>query len=114
MKPSYTEFNRHKKQLTAAYEKASPDVMAGFRQLQKEALKEGALSTKQKELIALGISIAVRCDGCIGAHVSGAIGHGATKQELVETIDIALLMGGGPSIVYGSEAYAAVEELLPE
>ncbi|MCA2015851.1 carboxymuconolactone decarboxylase family protein [Vibrio tritonius] len=114
MEQSYTEFNRHKKQLTAAYEKASPDVMAGFRKLQQAALKEGALDVKQKELIALGIAIAVRCDGCIGAHVAGAIQHGATKQELVETIDIALLMGGGPSIVYGSEAYAAVEELIGE
>jgi AhpD family alkylhydroperoxidase len=71
-------------------------------------------SIKHKELIATGIAIAARCNGCIGAHVAAALKAGATKQELIETIDVAVLMGGGPAIIYGTQALAAVEELSAE
>ena len=64
-----------------------------------------------KEQIATAIAIAARCDGCIGAHVAATLKAGASKQELVETIDVAVLMGGGPAVIYGTQALAAVEEL---
>ena len=54
------------------------------------------------------------CDGCIGSHVAAALKAGATKQELVETIDVAVLMGGGLTVIYGTQALAAVEELSAE
>jgi AhpD family alkylhydroperoxidase len=65
---------------------------------------------KIKELIALGIGIAVRCDGCIAYHVHDALRAGATHQEIVETIGVAVLMGGGPAAMYGSEALEALEQ----
>ncbi|MFM2476207.1 carboxymuconolactone decarboxylase family protein [Celerinatantimonas sp. MCCC 1A17872] len=112
MTQSFRDFNIENKKRTAAYAEQSPEVMGAFRELRQTVLKDGAVSTKNKELIALGIAIAVRCEGCIGAHVVAAIDAGATRAELIETIDVAVLMGGGPSIVYGPKAYAAVDEFL--
>ena len=112
MAKSYKEINQDQRQFGSAYRKASPDTMNAFF-LHKAAMVEGAVSIKHKELIATGIAIAARCDGCIGAHAA-ALKAGATKQELIETIDVAVLMGGGPAIIYGTQALAAVEELSAE
>jgi AhpD family alkylhydroperoxidase len=86
--------------------------MAGFGDLHHGATAQGALSTKEKELIALGIAIALRCDGCIAYHVHDAIKAGATREEMVETIGVAILMGGGPSLMYGAETYEAIEQFM--
>lgn len=82
--------------------------MAGFGQLHKQAMAEGALSAKFKELITLAISITSRCEGCIAVHVRGALRAGATRQEILEAIGVAVYMGGGPAMVYGCNAYEAL------
>lgn len=113
MSNKYTEINQRQRQLGSAFRKESPDTFNAFLNLHKAALATGALETKHKELIALAIGICVRCDGCIGAHVDAAIKAGASKDELVETINVAILMGGGPAVVYGTQAFAAVDEFYP-
>lgn len=92
--------------------RAIPETMQGFSKMGEGALKEGALSTKDKELISLGIAISVRCEGCIQAHVSNSIKAGATREEMHEAIGVAILMSGGPGTVYGAIAYDAIEEFL--
>lgn len=87
-----------------------PEVMQGFGALHEASLKTGALDTKTKELIALGIAITVRCDGCISFHVHDAVQAGASKEEIAETVSVAILMGGGPSVVYGIEAMQALSQ----
>jgi AhpD family alkylhydroperoxidase len=89
-----------------------PRVMKGFNKLHKESITDGVLSAKTKELIALGIAITVRCDGCISYHVQHALNSGATSQEILETIGVAILMGGGPAVVYGCEAMEALEQFI--
>ncbi|HEY5687451.1 MAG TPA: carboxymuconolactone decarboxylase family protein [Yeosuana sp.] len=89
-----------------------PQVMKGFNTLHKAALVDGVLSTKTKELITLGIAITVRCDGCIAFHVQHALSSGANSQEILETIGVAVLMGGGPAVVYGCEAMEALEQFI--
>lgn len=84
--------------------------MYGFGSLHRGATSEGALSKKTKELLALGMAISLRCDGCIAFHVHDALGAGATREEVVETIGVAILMGGGPAVMYGCEAYEALDE----
>ena len=59
----------------------APDVMKGFSSIAQAALQPSALDAKTKELIALAIGIAVRCDDCIAFHVKAAIDHGATREE---------------------------------
>lgn len=87
-----------------------PGAMGGFHALHQGALADGALDGRVKELIALGIAISVRCDGCIAYHVHDALDAGATRDEIVETIGVAVMMGGGPSVVYGADARRALDE----
>jgi AhpD family alkylhydroperoxidase len=87
-----------------------PDVYRGFSELHGAALREGALSTATKELIALAIAVAEECDGCISSHARGAARHGATEQEVAEAIGVAILMTGGPGTVYGPRAWDAYLE----
>jgi AhpD family alkylhydroperoxidase len=91
----------------------APDVMKGFSAIAHAALKRSALDTKTKELIALGISVATRCDDCIGFHVKAAIDQGATREELLETLGMAIYMGAGPSVMYASHAIEAYDQFAP-
>ena len=111
---SYPELNEQVHSLMQKYAKESPDTMQGFMQIHKASGQDSALTGKIKELIALGIAICVRCDGCIAFHVHDAIEKGANRDEIVETIGVAILMGGGPSVVYGSQALRALEEFKNE
>ena len=87
-----------------------PEIMTAFGELHEKSVEDGALSSKVKELISLGIAITVRCDGCITFHVHDALTAGATDKEIMETIGVAISMGGGPSVVYGSEAMEALKQ----
>lgn len=105
--PKTTEtLNQHLRTLRTA----SPDLMRTFSDCAKIALKPGALNTKTKELMALAISIAVRCDDCIAFHAKAAVQQGATREELQETIHLAVYMGAGPSVMYASHAMLAFDE----
>ncbi len=95
----------------AGYRDASPKTAAGFSALAQAATAPAALDMKTKELIALAIGIAGRCDGCVGFHTKAAIQQGASRQEVLETIDVAIYMGGGPSYVYGAQALEAYDQL---
>lgn len=87
------------------------EVGKSFMLMRQSALKSEALSSKEKELMALAISIAIRCEGCIACHVDGSLKQGATEEEIMETIEVAIVMGGGPSITYGEKAYQAMKEM---
>lgn len=94
----------------AALRKAHPKLMEAFAGLGAATYADGALDAKTKELIALAIGINVRCDGCLAAHGRAAFQRGATREEVVEAIGVAIHMGGGPSMVYGAEALQAYDE----
>ena len=85
----------------------APGVMKGFASIAQAALEPRALDGKTKELIALAIGIAVRCDDCIAFHVKAAIDQGATREEMLETLGMAIYMGAGPSAMYASHALDA-------
>ncbi|MGV3000665.1 carboxymuconolactone decarboxylase family protein [Vibrio sp. E150_018] len=110
MNKSYTDINQQQRKLGSAFRKESPDTLNAFLSLHKAAFASGTMETKYKELIAVAIAISVRCDGCIGSHVEAAVKAGASREELIETINVAILMGGGPAVIYGTQALAAVDE----
>ncbi|WP_125709475.1 MULTISPECIES: carboxymuconolactone decarboxylase family protein [Companilactobacillus] len=91
---------------------ASGDPAKDFSSLHADALKDGALDQKSKELMALCVGISIRCEGCILDHLHHAIDAGASKDEIVETVNVALMMSGGPAFVYGGKAIAAMNEFL--
>jgi AhpD family alkylhydroperoxidase len=106
----YPACYRRVAEMMDAYGVESPGVMEGFAQLHSASVADGALSSKLKELIALAIGITVRCDGCIAFHVHDALNAGATRKEVAETVGVAIMMGGGPSVVYGCQPLEALEQ----
>ena len=89
---------------------ATPEVMKNFSAMSQAALKTEALETKTKELIALAIGVAIRCDDCIGFHAKAAAQHGATREEIAETLGLAIYMGAGPSAMYASHALESFDQ----
>jgi AhpD family alkylhydroperoxidase len=87
-----------------------PETMNAFTQLHRAAAAAGALDTKTKELIALAIGVAARCDGCIAFHTHDALEAGASEQEIVDALGVAILMGGGPSVIYATHVLEAMED----
>lgn len=110
MTQDFPAYRKHMQGLIAKLRKQAPGAMAGFAQLHEGAMKEAALTTKQKELIALGIGVATRCDGCIAFHTHEALANGATHDEIVEAIGVAVMMGGGPGLMYSAHAIEALEQ----
>lgn len=105
----YQEMAREVSASAAALRKGLPEEMTGFGGMGKGAYAEGALSTRFKELIALALCVASRCDGCVAYHAKRVSELGASRQEVLETIGVAIQMGGGPSMVYGGEALRAFD-----
>ena len=90
--------------------KGIPETMRGFAAMRSAAHADGCLEPKTKELIATAISVAVRCDGCIAGHTKAAEKNGASREEVLETLSMAVLMGGGPSVVYAAQALDAFDQ----
>jgi AhpD family alkylhydroperoxidase len=89
---------------------STPEVMKSFNELGRAATSDGTLDAKTKELIALALSVAARCDPCIGFHMQTLVKLGATRQEIDETLGVTTYMGGGPSLMYAANAIAAFDE----
>ncbi|MEI8132470.1 MAG: carboxymuconolactone decarboxylase family protein [Leptolinea sp.] len=109
---NYIETHKHLEDRLVELGTELPGPMSGFARLHKKAVEEGALSAKTKELMALAIGIVIGCDGCIAYHVHDAVAADATRQEMLETIGVAILMGGGPASMYAAHAMDAVEQFL--
>jgi AhpD family alkylhydroperoxidase len=88
----------------------APEVMKSFAGIAQAALAPKALDGKTKELIALGISVAIRCDDCIGFHTKAALQQGASREEVIEALGMAIYMGAGPSVMYATHALDAFEQ----
>ena len=91
-----------------------PGPMSGFARLHKKAVADGELPRKVKEMMALAISIVVGCEGCIAYHTHDAVQAGANRPELLETIAVSIMMGGGPGSIYAAHALDAIEQSLPD
>ena len=91
-------------------QQAAPVPMKAFGNLSVGATATNAIDTKMKELMALAIGIAVHCDGCVAYHTKMAHQHGASREELAETVALAVYMGGGPAAVYGADALRAYDQ----
>lgn len=87
-----------------------PDTVAAFGALSRAAQTPGLLDKKQKEILALAIAVAIRCEGCIAYHARGARRAGAERQEIGEALAVAIQMGGGPSLNYAADALRAFDQ----
>jgi AhpD family alkylhydroperoxidase len=90
---------------------SAPEAVKGFGSLYQFVMKEGALTVREKELVALGIGLALRCDGCIYVHVEKALKAGATRQQVIEAAGVAVMMQGGPTYTYLPKLVEALDAL---
>jgi AhpD family alkylhydroperoxidase len=107
----HTELIRHINDNLAPLRKAQPEPMQGFSQLSRASMAEGAVSAKNKELIALAIGITQHCSGCIGFHVKALLKLGCTRAEFEEMLTVCVYMGGGPALMYTAEAISAWDSM---
>ena len=87
------------------------ELAKAFGGLKAATLQEGDLTVKVKELIAVGIAVQAGCGFCIAHHVEACLKAGATEEEIAEACGVAVLMGGGPALMYSGMAMEMVEEL---
>jgi AhpD family alkylhydroperoxidase len=110
---SYPALTQAINQQLAPFRKSQAATMQGFGAMAKGAMAAGALTEKEKELIALGIGVSQRCAGCIGFHVKALRRLETTRAELEEALAVAVYMGGGPSLMYAAEALQAWDQFAP-
>ena len=110
MTTSYTDLIAHISAEMGQLRKEIPDTMRGFSTMAQAATKEGALDAKTKELIAAALSVAARCEPCVGFHAQALVKLGASRAEMAETMAMAVYMGGGPSLMYAAKMSAAFDE----
>jgi AhpD family alkylhydroperoxidase len=110
MTTSYVDLISHISAEMGQLRKEIPDTMRGFGAMAQAATKEGALDAKTKELIAAALSVAARCDPCVGFHAQALVKLGTTRAEMAETMAMAVYMGGGPSLMYAAKMSAAFDE----
>lgn len=94
----------------ALLREAAPEAVKAFGALSVAATAAKSIDTKTKELMALAIGIATHCEGCVAFHTRSARKAGATRQEVVETVALAVYMSGGPGVVYAGQALRAFDE----
>jgi AhpD family alkylhydroperoxidase len=90
--------------------KISPDMLRGYRELSDAGAKTGKLDAKTRELIALAVAVTRQCDGCITVHTDAAVKQGATREEIVEALGVAIAVNAGAALVYSArvmDAYSA-------
>jgi len=100
--------------LTHRLKEKYPTEINAFMSFMSEAGAGPALSSREKELINIGLSVAAQCEWCIAVHVKHAIKAGASRDEIVEAGFMAVVMHGGPALMYLVPLMKALDEFLPE
>jgi AhpD family alkylhydroperoxidase len=99
---------KQRKKAHSFYSKRSK-VYKSFVDMENNTYIDGALSKKDKELIAVGISVVTNCESCMEWHIKQAIDIGATQSEIVEAIEVGIEMSGGPGTVAARFAMNVLE-----
>jgi AhpD family alkylhydroperoxidase len=103
-------FQQFKKDMGTLKEEA-PDTLNGFAGLFSKIMKDGAVSLKTKELVAIGIAVAVQCEPCIRLHVQKCLDAGCTREEVLEAASVAVMMGGGPAYTHMPVVLETLDDL---
>jgi AhpD family alkylhydroperoxidase len=107
------DWNQYRTELLATIAqigRTSPDIVRGYRELTDAGAKTTLLGPKTRELIALAVAVTRQCDGCITIHTAAAIKHGATREEIVEALGVAVAVNAGAALVNSArvmDSYAA-------
>ncbi|MBU2761204.1 carboxymuconolactone decarboxylase family protein [Acidithiobacillus sulfurivorans] len=102
------------KQLMENLKQDYPAEINSFLGFMGKAEGNPALSAVQKELINVALSVAAQCEWCIALHTKNAIEAGAGRDEIMSAGFMAVIMHGGPALMYLVPLNKALDELLPE
>jgi AhpD family alkylhydroperoxidase len=89
--------------------RTSTDIVRGYRMMSNAGAQADLLGPKVRELISLAVAVTSRCDGCIVVHAEAALKHGATKEEIVEALGVAIAVNAGAALMYSARVLDAVE-----
>jgi AhpD family alkylhydroperoxidase len=106
------QLSQQRKRAHARLLKLKSRVYEAFLEMERAAFRDGALSTKQKELIAIGISVVIDCESCMQWHIEQAAKAGAAMQEVLEAVEVGMEMGGGPATVSARFALEVMENVF--
>lgn len=87
----------------------SPDIVRGYRTTSNAGNNADLLGPKVRELISLAVAVTARCDGCIVIHAEAALKHGATKEEIVEALGVAIAVNAGAALIYSGRVLDALD-----
>lgn len=87
-----------------------PNELSGFINFSQSTKGEGALDKKNKDLVLIALSIASQCSWCIAMHVQAAVESGCSREEIIEAAMLAVVMGGGPKLMYMNVLYEELEK----
>lgn len=107
------EISRKRRHAHAKLQSLGSKVYEAFLEMEKAAFADGALPSKTKELIAVGISVKIDCESCMQWHIEQAADAGATMREVLEAVEIGIEMGGGPATVSARFALDVIERVFP-
>jgi len=110
----FEELNRSRKLAHIRFTRLQSKVYQAFSELEKAAFTDGALARKHKELIAVGISVITDCESCMQWHIEQAARAGATMDEVLEAVEVAIEMGVGPATVSARFALDVMDQAYPE
>ncbi len=110
----FEELNRSRKLAHTRFTRLQSKVYQAFSELEKAAFTDGALARKHKELIAVGISVVTDCESCMQWHIEQAARAGATLDEVLEAVEVAIEMGVGPATVSARFALDVMDQAYPE
>jgi AhpD family alkylhydroperoxidase len=87
------------------------DMAAGFGGMFSKIMADGAVTLREKELVALGIAVAAKCEPCIFAHVKKCLDAGNSPEQIIDAASVAVMMGGGPAFMHMTAVFDALEAL---
>ena len=93
---------------------AKSRVFEAFLEMERAAFSDGALPKKHKELIAVGISIAIDCESCMQWHIEQAAAAGASHSEVFEAMEVGIELAGGPGTVSARFALEVMDDVFPK
>lgn len=105
---NWLEYRKELLERLGDFGKLRPDTLAGYQIMSRPGQHAGKLDAKTRELIAIAVAVTTRCDGCITIHVGEALKHGATREEIAETLGVAVDLNAGAALVYSARTLDAV------
>ncbi len=109
----WNEYQKQIQQHIAEIGRSNREVVKGYRELSNAGNSTNLLGGKVRELIALAVAVTRQCDGCIVTHVDAAIKQGATKEEVVEALSVAVAVNAGAALIFSSRVMDAFNAKKP-